>query len=46
MAKGFWLVTKIVTNPGFHEYVEAFQSLVESVGGSVFAKDIDGGANH
>jgi len=41
MAKGFWLVTTTVTNPAFAEYVEAFQPWVESVGGSVFAKDMD-----
>ena len=42
MAKGFWLVTTTVTNPAFAKYVEAFQSWVESVGGSVFAKDMEG----
>ena len=42
MAKGFWLVTTTVTNPAFAEYVEAFQPWVESVGGSVFAKDMEG----
>ena len=42
MAKGFWLVTTTVTNPDFVEYVEAFQPWVESVGGSVFAKDMEG----
>ena len=42
MAKGFWLVTTTVTNPAFAEYVEAFQSWVESVGGLVFAKDMEG----
>ncbi len=42
MAKGFWLVTTTVTNPAFTEYVEAFQPWVESVGGSVFAKDMEG----
>ena len=42
MAKGFWLVTCTVTNPAFGEYVEAFQPWVESVGGSVFAKDMEG----
>ena len=41
MAKGFWLVTTTVTNPDFAEYVEAFQPWVESVGGSVFAKDLE-----
>ena len=41
MAKGLWLVTTTVTNPAFAEYVEAFQPWVESVGGSVFAKDMD-----
>ena len=42
MSKGFWLVTTTVTNPAFAEYVEAFQPWIESVGGSVFAKDLDG----
>ncbi len=42
MDKGFWLVTTTVTNPAFAEYVEAFQPWVDSVGGSVFAKDIEG----
>ena len=42
MAKGFWLVTTTITNPAFAEYVKAFQPWVESVGGSVFAKDMDG----
>ena len=42
MATGFWLVTTTVTNPAFAEYVEAFQAWVESVGGSVFAKDMEG----
>tara|TARA_Y100001970_G_scaffold218604_1_gene268118 strand:- start:431 stop:727 length:297 start_codon:yes stop_codon:yes gene_type:complete len=42
MSKGFWLVTTTVTNPAFAEYVEAFQSWIESVDGSVFAKDLDG----
>ena len=42
MAKWFWLVTTTVTNPAFAEYVEAFQPWVESVGGSVFAKDMEG----
>ena len=42
MAKGFWLVTTTVTNPAFAEYVEAFQPWVESVGGLVFAKDMEG----
>ena len=41
MDKGFWLVTTTVTNPAFAEYVEAFQPWVQSVGGSVFAKDMD-----
>tara|TARA_Y100001970_G_C13692364_1_gene583048 strand:- start:179 stop:475 length:297 start_codon:yes stop_codon:yes gene_type:complete len=41
MAKGYWLVTTTITNPSFIEYVEAFQPWVESVGGSVFAKDMD-----
>tara|TARA_B100001287_G_scaffold193390_1_gene163502 strand:- start:894 stop:1193 length:300 start_codon:yes stop_codon:yes gene_type:complete len=40
MSKGFWLVTTTVTNPAFAENVEAFQSWIESVGGSVFAKDL------
>ena len=42
MSKGFWLVTTTVTNPAFAEYVEAFQPWVESIGGSVFAKDMEG----
>ena len=42
MSKGFWLVTTTVTNPAFAEYVEAFQPWIKSVGGSVFAKDLDG----
>ena len=41
MGKGFWLVTTTVTNPAFAEYVEAFHLWVESVGGSVFAKDME-----
>ncbi len=41
MAKGFWLVTTTVTNPVFVEYVQAFQPWVESLGGSVFAKDME-----
>ncbi len=42
MAKGFWLVTTKVRNSAFDEYVEAFQPWIESIGGSVFAKDLDG----
>ena len=42
MSKGFWLVTTTVTNPAFAKYVEAFQPWIESVGGCVFAKDLDG----
>ncbi len=42
MSKGFWLVTTTVTNPAFIEYVKAFQPWIESVGGSAFAKDLDG----
>ena len=42
MTKGFWLVTTTVTNPAFTEYVDAFQIWIKSVGGSVFAKDLDG----
>ena len=42
MAKTFWLVTSTVTNPAFAENVKVFQHWVESVGGSVFAKDMDG----
>jgi uncharacterized protein (DUF1330 family) len=42
MSKGFWLVTTTVTNPAFAEYVEAFQSWIESVDGSLFAKDLEG----
>ena len=41
MAKGFWIVTTTVTNPAFAEYVEAFQPWVESLGGAVFAKDME-----
>ena len=41
MAKGYWLVTTTVTNPAFAEYVEAFQPWVESLGGLVFAKDME-----
>ena len=41
MSKGFWIVTTTVTNKAFAEYVEAFQPWIESVGGSVFAKDLD-----
>ena len=42
MSKGFWLVTTRITNPALVEYLEAFQSWIQSVGGSVFAKDLDG----
>ncbi len=42
MTKGFWLFSTTVTNPAFAEYVEAFQPWVESVGGSIFAKHMDG----
>tara|TARA_B100000700_G_C14982956_1_gene827338 strand:- start:394 stop:675 length:282 start_codon:yes stop_codon:yes gene_type:complete len=35
------LVTTTVTNSAFAEYVEAFQLWVQSVGGAVFAKDMD-----
>ena len=41
MFKGFWLFSNTVTNPAFTKYVEAFQPWIESVGGSVFAKDLD-----
>ena len=41
MAKGFWMVTTTITSPAFKDYVEAFQPWVETVGGSVFAKDMD-----
>ena len=41
MAKGFWIVTTTVINPAFAEYVEAFKPWVESVGGEVFAKDME-----
>ena len=41
MAKGYWLVTTTVTNPAFAEYVEKFQPWVESLGGLVFAKDME-----
>ena len=42
MSKGFWLVTTTVANPDFAQYVEAFQPWLETVGGSVFAKGLDG----
>ena len=42
MANGYWLVTTTVTNPDFAEYVKAFQPWVESLGGSVLAKDMEG----
>ena len=42
MTKGFWIVTTTVTNKAFAEYVEAFQPWIQQVGGSVFAKDLDG----
>ena len=42
MSKGIWLVTTTVTNLAFTEYVEAFQPWIESVGSSVFAKDLEG----
>ena len=41
MAKGYWIVTTTVKNPAFSEYVKAFQPWVESLGGSVFAKDME-----
>ena len=41
MAKGYWIVTTTITNPDFKQYVEAFQPWVETMGGSVFAKDMD-----
>ncbi len=41
MSKGYWIVTTTVTNPAFVEYVKAFQAWIESVGGSVFAKDME-----
>ncbi len=41
MAKGFWIVTTTITSPAFKDYVDAFQPWVDSVGGSVFAKDMD-----
>jgi len=41
MTKGYWLVTTTVTNPAFAEYVEEFQPWLESLGGLVFAKDIE-----
>ncbi len=40
MAKGYWIVTTTVTNPAFSEYVKGFGTWVQSVGGSVFAKDL------
>ena len=41
MAKGYWLVTTTVTNPAFSKHVEEFQPWVESLGGLVFAKDME-----
>ena len=41
MAKGFWIVTTTITSPAFKDYVEAFHPWVESLGGSVLAKDMD-----
>ena len=42
MSKGYWLVTTTVTNPeGFGTYVKGFSSWVESVGGVLFAKDME-----
>ena len=41
MNKAFWLVTTTITNPAFAEHVEAFPHWVQSVGGSVFAKDLE-----
>ena len=42
MAKGYWIVTTTVTNPeGFGDYVKGFAPWVESVGGRLFAKDLD-----
>ncbi len=35
------MVTTNVTNPAFAEYVKAFQPWIESVGGSIFAKDME-----
>ncbi len=40
-AKGFWIVTTTFTNLDFVEYVDAFQPWVESVGGVVFAIDME-----
>ena len=42
MSKGFWFVTITIANPAFTKYIEAFQPWIESLGGSVFAKDLDG----
>ncbi len=42
MSIGFWLDTFKVTNSTFTEYLEAFQPCIQLLGGSVFAKDIDG----
>ena len=42
MSKGFQLVTTTVSNSAFAEYLEAFQPWIESVGGSVFTKDLNG----
>ncbi len=42
MAKGYWMVTTTVTNPeGFGDYVKGFALWIESVGGSLFAKDLE-----
>ena len=41
MSKGFWIVTTTVTNPAFAKYVEEFHHWIQSVGGHVFAKDLD-----
>ena len=41
MSKGYWLVTTTVTSPSFKEYVEGFANWIQSVNGSVFAKDME-----
>ncbi len=42
MSKGYWIVTTTVTHPeGFGEYVQGFATWIESIGGKVFAKDLD-----
>ncbi len=41
-AKGYWITTSTVTNPGlFAEYVEKVGPWLKEVGGVVFAKDTE-----